>query len=602
MIVTKTKFMNYSRCPRFAALDNLHQNKLEDVIDIIAYKEEENKYLGLQELKDNMYEEDEDIIGVKDEQLEIMLPFFNKVEQLAGQYASSKFEGTFKYSTKTYDQESFDTIINGIKYLCYVDIYNQTDDAFNIIEVKASTTNIINGLSFSKNKQKYPIFYKNNKGIYQLAEELNIDLDEKKYNQQKAKLYDKFTGIGKYVYDLAIQRYIIEKELKDTNQNDKIDKVRYYLSLLNHEYVFDGKHENNEPVYDETIIDYVDLTEVTKDLQDYIDLERQKVESYIYNMDASEYPLGQYCEHKKNTKCIFTDICFSHIPKENSVLNILGNLTSDTGKINKIDLINEGIVKMLDVPIEYIRSSNGLMQRQVVETNIPYVDYDKIKKGIEQISYPIYHLDFETFPCPLPRFKGEKCYAQSVFQYSLHIETEEGICDKNNDHHHFLANNHTDQRRLLIERMINDIDTSSLGTVLVYNVAFEKTRIKELGEIFPEYRPQLQKIANMLFDLMYVVKNNSKLYEELGFDEERSGKYNYYHTNMNGSYSIKKVLPLFTDLSYKDLEVSNGVDAIVAYGKLETHPDKEKLMENMIEYCKQDTWAMVKILEGLRKL
>ena len=84
MIVTKTKFMNYSRCPRFAALDNLHQNKLEDVIDIIAYKEEENKYLGLQELKDNMYEDDEDIIDVKDEQLEIMLPFFNKVDTTSG--------------------------------------------------------------------------------------------------------------------------------------------------------------------------------------------------------------------------------------------------------------------------------------------------------------------------------------------------------------------------------------------------------------------------------------------------------------------------------------------------------------------------------------
>ena len=32
----------------------------------------------------------------------------------------------------------------------------------------------------------------------------------------------------------------------------------------------------------------------------------------------------------------------------------------------------------------------------------------KIRAGIDALRYPIYHLDFETFPCPLPRFKGEK--------------------------------------------------------------------------------------------------------------------------------------------------------------------------------------------------
>jgi hypothetical protein len=602
MIVTKTKFINYSRCPRTAALDNLHKNNIEDVVDIITYKEEENKYLNLQDLKDNMYEDGEDLIDAKNEQLEIMLPFFSKVEQLAGHYASLKFPGTFKYSEKTYNQESFDTIINGIKYLCYVDIYNETEDSFNIIEVKASTTNILKDLSFTKDKEEFPIFYKDEKGIYHLAEEVKIILDEKKYNQQKAKLYDRFSRIGKYVFDLAIQRYIIEKELIDTGKQEQIDKVRYYLSLLNAEYVFDGKFENGEPVYDETIIDYVDLTEITKDLQDSIDVQRKKVEQNIYAMNISQYPLGNYCEHKKNTKCVFVDQCFNHIPKQNSVLNILGNLKDNESKINKLDLINQGIINLLDVPIEYIQSENGLIQRQVVQTGIPYQDKEKINAGIEQITYPIYHLDFETFPCPLPKYKGEKCYSQSVFQYSLHIEKEEGICDKEKDHFHFLATDHSDQRRKLVEKMLNDIDINSKGTVLVYNVSFEKTRIKELGEIFPEYKDKLKKLSNMLFDLMYVVKTKNSLYQDLGFEESRAKLFNYYHTDMNGSYSIKKILPLFTNLSYDELEVANGIDAIVAYGKLPTHSNKEKLITSMIEYCKQDTWAMVEILLGLRRL
>ena len=51
---------------------------------------------------------------------------------------------------------------------------------------------------------------------------------------------------------------------------------------------------------------------------------------------------------------------------------------------------------------------------------------------------PIYHFDFETFGCPLPRFQGEKPYQQSVFEFSLHIEREPGVCDKEKDNFIFL--------------------------------------------------------------------------------------------------------------------------------------------------------------------
>ena len=65
-----------------------------------------------------------------------------------------------------------------------------------------------------------------------------------------------------------------------------------------------------------------------------------------------------------------------------------------------------------------------------MESHQPYIRKDKIKLAIDSLNYPIYHLDFETFPCPLPRFKGETPYTQSLFQYSIHIEKEPGVCDK----------------------------------------------------------------------------------------------------------------------------------------------------------------------------
>ncbi|MCF8236472.1 MAG: hypothetical protein K9G67_16310 [Bacteroidales bacterium] len=74
---------------------------------------------------------------------------------------------------------------------------------------------------------------------------------------------------------------------------------------------------------------------------------------------------------------------------------------------------------------------------------------------------------------------------------------------------------------------------------------------------------------------------------------------------MQGSYSIKKVLPaLVPELSYDSLEISEGGSASRGFENLMQMPDgpeKELLRNNLLEYCKMDTWAMVKILESLRK-
>ena len=57
------------------------------------------------------------------------------------------------------------------------------------------------------------------------------------------------------------------------------------------------------------------------------------------------------------------------------------------------------------------------------------------------------------------------------------------------------------------------------------------------------------------------------------------------------------------NLTYKDLEVQNGVQALVEYANYKnmTEEEKERKQNALVEYCKQDTWAMVEILKGLRR-
>ncbi len=78
----------------------------------------------------------------------------------------------------------------------------------------------------------------------------------------------------------------------------------------------------------------------------------------------------------------------------------------------------------------------------------------------------------------------------------------------------------------------------------------------------------------------------------------------YYLPEMQGSYSIKKVLPaLVPSLSYEHLTINNGGDASSIFYNLRKEEDAAKVKEiraALREYCGLDTWAMVKILEKIK--
>ena len=173
MAITKTKFINYIRCPRYASLDNLKKEKLDSIVTYEEYKKEENEEKII-ELLDSMYDGDIDLIDTKDEHLEMMMPYYNEVEILAGHLAPKYFSGKFKFSKDTHNQESFDAIINNIRYICYVDIYNEDKDKLNIIECKATTTKKYLGLGHKGTS----IFKKDKKGIYRILEDLNENIED----------------------------------------------------------------------------------------------------------------------------------------------------------------------------------------------------------------------------------------------------------------------------------------------------------------------------------------------------------------------------------------------------------------------------------------
>ena len=127
---------------------------------------------------------------------------------------------------------------------------------------------------------------------------------------------------------------------------------------------------------------------------------------------------------------------------------------------------------------------------------------------------------------------------------------------------------------------------------MAYNMGFEKGRIAGLAKLYPDLEEHLMNIHGNIKDLMVPFRNKD-----------------YYNKDMQGSYSIKYVLPaLFPNdqsLDYHNLEgVHNGAEASAAFAAM-VEMDTEQLEEyrvHLLKYCELDTYAMVKIWEKLREI
>ena len=205
-----------------------------------------------------------------------------------------------------------------------------------------------------------------------------------------------------------------------------------------------------------------------------------------------------------------------------------------------------------------------------------------VKDFLDSLWYPLCHLDFETFDTPIPPFDGTRPYQKIPFQYSLHIQEEEGA---EPIHYEYLVEPGNDPRRELAEKLLAGIPEDAC--VLTYNQSFEKSVLKNLTEMFPDIGDGINARIENIRDLMVPFK-----------------KRDVYRWQMRGSYSIKAVLPaLVPELSYEGLDVSDGLMAMRVYHEMCKTDDPVKLAElrqGLQEYCRLDTLAMVKILGELK--
>ena len=366
-----------------------------------------------------------------------------------------------------------------------------------------------------------------------------------------------------YVMDAAIQYYTIT--------NSGIDLKDISIVHINNQYVKNGDININELFTIESVYDRV--LEVVPKIPNQIN----RFKSVIASDETPIKDIGSHCDNPYS--CDFKGVCWKHIP-EYSIFNI-----SRLSAGKKFNLYNKGIIEFnqLDLDTAPLNTNQKIQVVSELEQKSS-IDKQSIQNFINGLQYPIYHLDFETMASAIPVYDNSRPYQQLVFQYSLHIEQENGELE----HREFLAeaNPAIDPRIGFVKQLIKDCGKS--GDVLVYNIGFERGKLNDLKEVFPQYIDELNNIINRLKDLMTPFQKKW-----------------YYTPDMRGSYSIKYVLPaLVPELSYQDLEIKEGGTASATFSEMVQgffKGDIEKTRRDLLEYCKMDTYAMVKILEKLKE-
>jgi len=328
----------------------------------------------------------------------------------------------------------------------------------------------------------------------------------------------------KHINDIAVQYYVI------TGSGLPVEEAQ--LMFLNKKYVKHGEIEVDKLFVHENVTDRI------LPLQSTI---KNNIPQLLSMLEGEEPNVAMGTQCNKPYLCDFSEYCY---------------------KINPPDCV---------------------VQPEL--NNEPHVMEKELKEYFSSIHYPVCHLDFETIMPAIPLFDESRPMQKIPFQYSLHFQETAGNEVK---HSYYLATSDLkiDPRKELIKQMIQD--TKDAKTIFVYWISFEKSRIEEMMIDFPEFRNELQDIANRLVDLIFPFKK--KIYRT---------------ETMKGSSSIKKVLPaLCPEFSYDDLEIGNGMAASNAFMDLYYCSDesiKKQIRRHLLDYCHLDTYAMVKILEVLQK-
>ena len=346
-----------------------------------------------------------------------------------------------------------------------------------------------------------------------------------------------------------------------------IDKV--YIVHTNKEYVRELEVDPQQ------LLKKTDITDQVKEVYHETEVEIHNALSLLREEEIEE---GGCCCFRK-TKSNHCDAFeyFNGALEERSVWEI-GNIREK----KLCTMLDCNIQKMEDITEDIELNERQCRQVRSVIEGKPLIDGEKIKNMLEDLVFPLYFFDYEAASSAVPKIIGTKPWQQIPFQYSLHIVN----ADNTRTHKEYLNETLSGAEKILhsLCEAVGDV-----GSVVSWHASYEKTMNREMAKKYPKYAKKLQDINERMFDLEDIFK---EAYTDAAFC---------------GSTSIKKVLPILCPhLSYKNLEVQDGTQAMEQwFTMVDKDTDKKTaatIKQNLLEYCKLDTFAMVELYNAIARI
>ena len=374
---------------------------------------------------------------------------------------------------------------------------------------------------------------------------------------------DKNKKKKEHIIDAAFQRIVAQRA--------GLKIVNVYLVELNKDYYKNGEIDRKG------IFNQTEITTECIELEQQINADIIDAKKVLKGIEPTECS----CRYKGRSKhCRAFKHLYPTVP-DYSIYDLRA-----IGRSKKVlhQLVDGNYIELNSIPDNIKLDKTHEKQHWVHVSQETIFDREKISEQLNDLQYPLYFLDYETLACGIPKYDKTYPYQQTVFQYSLHILEKDGSVQ----HKEFIHRDPSTPVHIVANKLREDIGDE--GQVIVWNKSFEGKCNTDLPEMNLGLKEFLLGLNNRIFDLMEIFM-----------------KMEFLHDRFKGSYSIKNVLPVMCpDLSYDDMEVSNGAEAVVEYEQLifgdVDQLEKEKKFKALLEYCKLDTWAMVRIFQELQKM
>jgi hypothetical protein len=359
-----------------------------------------------------------------------------------------------------------------------------------------------------------------------------------------------------HIPDVAVQLHVVRRA--------EIDVTRASVMHLNRDF----RHPD--------LGDRFSTSDVTAEAKEYEQGVATELDSQLHALRGSlpDVPIGLHCHEPR--ACPFLERCW---PRDRDHITKLYNVGPKKAAL----YMDRGVHRISEIPHPQKLPDAAKRQLKALQEDQMIVE-PGLAKALDAFSGTVGFLDFETIARAIPVWPGLAPWGQAAAQFSYHEARNDGSYS----HVGWLAEGPGDARPEIARVMVEA--TQRADRVVTYS-AFEKTRIRALQKSVPELQPELIDLEDKLVDLLPVLRNH------------------VYHPDFQGSFSIKHVLqPLVPELGYDDLEIVDGLVASVEIARLlfvagRVPPDeRDRIRQDLLDYCERDTWAMVKLLESLRNI